>query len=57
MNQSTCVLVAMATKSADTVECFHWRERKRLHTGLEYWNTTTVCRTEIRYLTRGRIML
>jgi len=67
MIQSTCILVAVATKSLRAQwKCSDWREQTRLHNDREKWNTTTVCRTEIHqrsaaekqndYLTRGRIM-
>jgi len=39
MNQSTCILVAVATKSLRARwKSFDWREQKHLHTGREKWN-------------------
>jgi len=67
MNQSTCILVAVATKSLRA----RWKlsdrhEQKHLHTDREKWNTKTVCRIEAYqrsaaekqndYLTRGGII-
>jgi len=67
MNQSTCILVVVATKSLRA----RWkrsdrREQKHLHTGREKWSTKTVSRIEVHqrsaaekqndYLARGRIM-
>jgi len=67
MNQSTCILVVVATKSLRARrKCSDRRKQKHVHTGSEKWNTKTVCRIEVHqrlvaekqndYLTHGRIM-
>jgi len=67
MNQTTCILVAVATKSLRARwKSSHWHEQKHMHTSREKWNTKTVCRNEVHqrsaaekqndYLPRGRVM-
>jgi len=67
MNQSTCILVTVVTKSLQAQwKSSDWHEQKHLYTGCEKWNTKTVCRIEVHQrsaaekqndcLTHGRIM-